>query len=46
MLDDQHRITAVHQPLQNLQKLVHVGKMQAGGRLIQYIKSAAGGRIA
>jgi len=45
MLDDQDRIAAVNQALQDLQEFIHVGKMQACGGLIQNVKSAACGRL-
>ena len=43
VLDDEHRVARVHQPLQNLDQLVHVRHVQAGRRLVENIERAARG---
>ena len=43
VLDDQHRVSGVHQPLQNLQQLLHIVGVQARGGLVQDIEGAARG---
>ncbi len=42
VLDDQHGIAEVHQAIQDVHELLHVVEMQAGGGLIEDVKSAAG----
>ncbi len=37
------RVAGIHQPLQHLDQLVHVGGVQAHGRLIQHVERAPGG---
>ncbi len=43
MLDDQHRVPRVHQPLQNLNELVNVGGVEARGGLVENIDGIASG---
>ena len=43
VLDDQHRVTRLHQPLENFNQLVNVGSMEARGGLVQNIDGAARG---
>ena len=45
VLDHQHRVPRVHQPLQNLQQLVHVGEMEAGGGLVQDVEGVPRGDL-
>ncbi len=42
MLDDEHRIPQIDQPLQHIEKLAYIVKVQAGRRLVEQIKSASG----
>ena len=42
MLDDQHGVAVVHDALQHFQQLLHIVRMQAGGRLIQHEQRLAG----
>ena len=42
MLDDDHRIPLVDQFVQHVKQLRDVMEMQAGGRLVQDVESAAG----
>ncbi len=43
VLDDDDRVTGIHQPVQDLQQFLHVGDMQADRWLVQDVESAAGG---
>ena len=43
VLDDQHRVPGVHQPLQHLQQLLHIVGVQTRGGLVQNIEGAARG---
>jgi len=43
MFDDQHRIAGIHEALENLYKLVHVGGMEADRGLVKHVKSTTGG---
>ena len=43
VLDDQHRVAGIHQPLQHLDQLVHIGGVQADRRLVQHVQRAPGG---
>ena len=45
VLDDHHRVAHVHQLLEHLNELVHVGGVQAGGGLVQDIDGLAGGAL-
>ena len=45
VLDHDHRIAGIHQALEHLQQALHVGEMQAGGRLIQDVERAARGAL-
>src|ERR1035437_5921175 len=42
MLDYHHRVAQVHQALQNLEQFADIVEVQAGGRLIEQVKGAAG----
>ena len=46
MLDDYDGVARVHQLLQHLEQAMHVGCVQAGGRLVQNIHGAASGAAA
>ena len=41
VLDDEHRVARVHQPLQDLDELVHVRHVQARRRLVEDVERAA-----
>ena len=43
VLDNQHRVPRVHQFLQHLDELVHIRRVQAGGRLVQDIDGLSRG---
>ena len=45
MLDDQHSIPGRNECMEHLQKLMDVGKMKAGGRLVENIESFACSRL-
>ena len=45
VLNDEHRVTHLHQPLEHFYQAVYVGGVQAGGGLIQNIDGAAGGTL-
>ena len=45
VLDDHHGVARVHQLLQNLDELVDVGGVEAGGGLVQDIDGLAGGAL-
>ena len=45
VLDDHHRVAHVHQLLEHLNELVHVGGVQAGGGLVQDIDGLARGSL-
>ena len=42
MFDNHHRVAALCQPLQNIDQLVHIGKMQARGGLVQNVDGLSG----
>src|ERR1019366_4911127 len=42
MLDYHHRVAQVHQALQNVEQFADIVEVQAGGRLIEQVKGAAG----
>src|SRR5580704_13504539 len=41
VLDDQHRITEGHEPLQNIEQLAHIVKVKARRRLVENVERAA-----
>ena len=41
VLDDHHRVARVHQPVQHPDQLLHVGHVQADGRLVEDVQGAA-----
>src|SRR5579859_1278784 len=43
VLDDDHRVAAVHQPSEHAQELADVLEVQAGGGLVQHVDRPAGG---
>ena len=43
MLDHDHRVAGVDQPVQHLQQVLHIGEMQAGRRFVKDIDRAPGG---
>ena len=43
MLDHDHRVAGVDQAVQHLEQPLHIGEVQAGGRLVKDIDGAAGG---
>src|SRR5699024_2004572 len=43
VLDDDHRVATLGQPLQNIDQPVNVGDVQAGGGLVQDVEGFAGG---
>ncbi|MPN07313.1 hypothetical protein SDC9_154579 [bioreactor metagenome] len=45
MLDHQHGVARLHQPLQHSQQHMHVVGVQAGGGLVQNINGGAGGAL-
>ena len=45
MLDHEHGIAVLHQPVQHVQQALHVRKMQPGGRLVQQVQRAARGPL-
>src|SRR5207245_1755584 len=46
VLDDDHRVARIAQPLQHTEQHLDVVEVQAGGRLIQYVERAAGVALA
>ena len=44
VLDHQHGVAGVDQALQHLRAALDVGEVQAGGRLVEDVERAAGGR--
>jgi len=46
VLDHQDRIPHVRQPIQHIQQIMNVRKVQPSGRLIQNVKRMPGGRLA
>src|SRR5699024_7058589 len=42
MFDNHHRVAALCQPLQNIDQLVHIGKMQTRGGLVQNVDGLSG----
>ena len=40
VLDHQHRVACVHQPVQAVQQALNIGQMQPGGRLVEDIEVA------
>ena len=46
VLDDDHGVALVDQPLQHLEQLVDVGEVQAGGGLVEDVERLAGGDLA
>ena len=40
VLDDDHRLARVHQPVQQPQQVLDVGEVQAGGRLVEHVDPA------
>ena len=45
MLDDHHGVPRLHQPLEDLDELVDVGAVEAGGGFVQNIDGLAGGPL-
>jgi hypothetical protein len=45
MLDDDHRLTRVDQPVKQFEQLLDVGEVQAGGRLVQDVDAAQVGHV-
>ena len=45
MLDHQHRVAGVDQPLEDLQEALDVGEVEAGRRLVEDVERAAGGAL-
>ena len=45
VLDDEHRVAGVHQALQNLEQLLHVGEVQTGGGLVEDVERVARGDL-
>ena len=43
VFDDQYCVPHIHQPLQYLDQLVHIRRVQARGGLVQNIDGSAGG---
>ena len=43
MLDNQHAVARIHQPLQHLDQLMHIRGVQPNRRLVQHIERAPGG---
>ncbi|MPN53857.1 hypothetical protein SDC9_201525 [bioreactor metagenome] len=44
MLDHQHGMAGISQPVQHMDQLIHIGHVQAHRRLIQHIKAVLVGR--
>ncbi len=42
VLDDDHAVPAVHQPVQRADEFVHVGHVQAHGGLVQHVQGVRG----
>jgi len=42
VLDDDHGIAVIDQPVQHLQQSLHVGVVEAGGRLVEEVQGTAG----
>ncbi len=43
VLDDQHAVACIHQAVQDLDQLVHIGSMQPDRWFVQHVQGAAGG---
>src|SRR5580704_14044582 len=41
MLDDKHRVTERHEPLQDIEQLAHIVKVKARRRLVENVKRAS-----
>jgi hypothetical protein len=45
VLDHEHRVAGVDEPLQHLEQLLDVGEVQAGGRLVEDVERAPGATL-
>src|SRR5438445_6395272 len=46
VLDHEHRVPGVDEPLQHLEQLLDVGEVQTRGRLVEDVERLAGGNLA
>jgi hypothetical protein len=42
VFDDQHGVAAIDEPMEDLEELLDVREMQAGGRLVEHVQCSAG----
>src|SRR5215472_10062982 len=45
VLDDDHRLSRIHQSVEQPEQLLDVGQVQAAGRLVEHVDTAVGGHL-